>query len=670
MKKFYLFLLALVAFTFTANAATKIIYLQNFETSSYVPGDWKSPSAGEGLSLSSDDYGKLLKFAPTGNDRSCYLYFGGELVGNSGATQYSMSFDFSANAWGNSNLTTEFAVVSCAESMLSGKSANTNFRGVSSDWLFDLTQLNADAGGNAASATGDQIFAVNGDFNNTITLTAGAFYTVELSIDVEARTVDYSLLSSTLDIVATGTYEVPEGTSMNVSGISFLGARYNPVQYFDNIKVWYESDEDFANVPTITMTGINNHQRVYHIGFIEGETLHYTFNGGSEETVQYADCDGDFVWSNNPNYDPENEELVTDECASGELVAWTTSGSATSDNATEQVENNLVSLPSTTVKVVNVEAGYSKTYQVTADNSTVPLRPQLYIAYVFTPEGGGTQLTGENLSSGATISIPSKGTIEFTTTAFGYGASNNTVENNIEYHQSAEYNFAHWTEAEITAAGFAANAEPLASDNKYVSYGRYYGETSDGAKVVYSTIPYFTKPSSEWTETVIVGPVVFTQLPPVSVNIYKGIGLVHDGTYVSNGETKWQTNMNIKINDVKDDDIIMFAQSADYGKTSLHPTVADLDEYLAEDNAPITDVITGADLKSGKGFALYRISNALHFIRVMSAGESTGIKDIAADVTDKANADAPVYTLSGMRVNGKNLPAGVYIQNGKKFVVK
>lgn len=668
MKKFYLFLLALVAFTLTANAATRIIYLQNFETSSSVPSDWGSPSAADGLSISSDEYGKFLKFAPSGNDRSCYLYFGGETVENSGATQYSMSFDFSANAWGNNHQTTELAVVSCAESMLSGKSANTNFRGVSSDWLFDLSQLNADNGGNALSASGDQVFVVNGDSANTVTLTAGAFYTVELTIDVDARTVDYSLLSTTGANVASGTYEVPEGVSMNVSGISFLGARYTPVQYFDNIKVWYESDDDYANAPTVTMTGINNQQRVYHIGFVEGETLHYTFNGGTEETVQYDDCDGDFVWSNNPNYDPENEGLVTDECEGGELKAWTTCGSATSEKVTEQIENDIVSLPATTVKIVNVEAGYSKTYQITADNSAVPLRPQLYISYVFTPEGGGTQTVGSDLSSGSEITIPSKGTIEFTTSAFGYGASNNTVENNIKYHQSAEYNFAHWTDAEITAAGYAVEAEPL--NNKYSSCGRYYGLTEDEAKVVYSTIPYFTKKSSEWADSVIVGPVVFAATPSVNVFIYKGIGLVLNGQKGDDGAGSWISSLYIKVNDVKDDDIIMFAQTGDYGKTSLHPTVADLDEYLASDNAPITDVITGADLKSGTGFGLYRISNALHFIRVMSAGESTGIKDIAADVADKANADAPVYTLSGMRVNGKNLSAGVYIQNGKKFVVK
>jgi hypothetical protein len=32
--------------------------------------------------------------------------------------------------------------------------------------------------------------------------------------------------------------------------------------------------------------------------------------------------------------------------------------------------------------------------------------------------------------------------------------------------------------------------------------------------------------------------------------------------------------------------------------------------------------------------------------------------------------NAPVYSTSGIRMNGKTLPAGVYVKNGKKFVVK
>lgn len=46
----------------------------------------------------------------------------------------------------------------------------------------------------------------------------------------------------------------------------------------------------------------------------------------------------------------------------------------------------------------------------------------------------------------------------------------------------------------------------------------------------------------------------------------------------------------------------------------------------------------------------------------------TGISTISASTADDANA--PVYTLSGMRMSGSQLPAGVYIKGGKKFIVK
>lgn len=40
-----------------------------------------------------------------------------------------------------------------------------------------------------------------------------------------------------------------------------------------------------------------------------------------------------------------------------------------------------------------------------------------------------------------------------------------------------------------------------------------------------------------------------------------------------------------------------------------------------------------------------------------------------SNITNDENANAPVYNIQGMRM-GKNLPKGIYIKNGKKFVVK
>ena len=49
-------------------------------------------------------------------------------------------------------------------------------------------------------------------------------------------------------------------------------------------------------------------------------------------------------------------------------------------------------------------------------------------------------------------------------------------------------------------------------------------------------------------------------------------------------------------------------------------------------------------------------------------GEATSIDKI--HVEGGLNPEAPVYNLQGQRVNGKQLPSGIYVQNGRKFVVK
>jgi len=78
----------------------------------------------------------------------------------------------------------------------------------------------------------------------------------------------------------------------------------------------------------------------------------------------------------------------------------------------------------------------------------------------------------------------------------------------------------------------------------------------------------------------------------------------------------------------------------------------------------------GAD--NGASFNIYRhrcfldvesTSSAKGF--VIEEKTTTGIENI-----ENATPDAAVYTLSGIRMSGKQLPAGIYVRGGKKFVVK
>ena len=670
MRKFYLFLTALVAFATSANASIKVLYNQNFEAATDVAStQWVSPSAAGGLSISSDEFGKFIRFTQSGNDRSAHLLWGTDLIKSENVASYTVSFDMSATAWGNNHSTTEYTIMSDETNCT--KKPNNNFRANSANWLFDLTQIPEASGGKALAATGDQVFAINGDSAYTVTLSSGVFYKVTLDIDTIARTVDWKIENPAKKVtVASNTYAVPEGTSMIATGLYFLGARYNHNQVFDNIRVSTYVDEEVANNPSVALTGINNQQRIYKIQFLKGETLHLSFQGNELDPISFADCDGDYVWSNNPNFNPENEELVNDACATGTLVAWTTSGSAISEKISEEVSNEIIALPAAALSVTNVTEGFGKTYTMTVDNSSTPLSPTIFVDYTFTPSDGGDVLKGSDLKTGSSIEVPSKGTLELVSKAFGYGETKTTIVNDVEYAQSADYDFAHMT----IPVGF--NEDGKVTGN-YATYGRLYGnqegtevvdETTGNTtytKLTYNDIIQYTKKSSEWTDSILVDKVAFTAIPSVNVHIWPGVGLNLEGRKGDDLSGSWITSLYLTVNGLTSDDIVLVSSLSNYGSNSLHPVVATLDDYVAAHNAPITSVLKGNDQ-----IALYRISDVIARILVMSPKKNaTGISEVSVE-ENKLNADAPIYTISGVRVSKNNLKAGVYVQNGKKFVVR
>lgn len=668
MKKIYLLLLTLVAFVTSSNAAIKVIYNQDFESAvDATAAGWASPSAPAGLSITSDGESKLLSFAPSGNDRSAHTLWGADLIKNAGVSTYTVSFDFFAKAWGSNHVTTEYTLM--ADETTCTKSANASFISKSDNWLFDLSQQTTNT-----AASGSMSFTINKDENSVISLASGTWYHVDLAVDVDARTVEYNIQSGGSDPVE-GTYTVPEGVEMYATGLYFLGARYFPVQYFDNISVTSVVDGDFANTPTTTLSSINNQQRVYSLGFKEGETLHVKWNGVAQE-YEFSDAEpnvvdptsGTIAWSNNPNYDPSNEGLVNDACQSGSLEVWTTAGDTESEHVTLEVSNELVPVSAATAAISAVSAGYGKTYVLTADNSTVELAPTLYIDAKFTGKDASQSFTKSDLTSGATIELPGEGTLTLTTKAFGYKSVNSTVVNDIEYQQKADYNFAHWTDKEIAAAGFTADGNVTGN---YANYGRLYWYNSatydasaeNNEKTAYSTIPQFTKKSSEWTDGVLSGDIEFTAAPTVNVHVFQGVGLNLEGKKGDNQDGNWISSLNLKINNLNATDFIMVSGYNNYGSNALHPVVASEEEFLARDNAPVILVVSGTT-----EISLYRVSDVIARLQVFSpAGETDGIANVNA--ADKTNADAPIYNLSGMRVNKNNLQKGIYIQNGKKFVV-
>ena len=110
----------------------------------------------------------------------------------------------------------------------------------------------------------------------------------------------------------------------------------------------------------------------------------------------------------------------------------------------------------------------------------------------------------------------------------------------------------------------------------------------------------------------------------------------------------------------------------DYGTSSKHPiypagtSVADgTAMYKAENlgDGTMVEVYKGTE-----SFQLYRIDTAIARIEVFKAKGGTGIQDINKGIASDANA--PIYDLRGVQVTKGALQKGIYIQNGKKFVVK
>jgi hypothetical protein len=68
-------------------------------------------------------------------------------------------------------------------------------------------------------------------------------------------------------------------------------------------------------------------------------------------------------------------------------------------------------------------------------------------------------------------------------------------------------------------------------------------------------------------------------------------------------------------------------------------------------------------------YSLYRFDTAIHSARVFTYKGFTPTSGIEAIQNVKNTTDAPIYTIGGVRV-AKAAQKGIYIQNGKKFVVK
>ena len=716
MRKFYLLFAALFACTLVANAGVKNLFKQDFEIVS-TPQDagWTSPSLAGGMSIYSDMEGRLFQFSlGANNNRNAVMNFnygledGATIYDGQDLKNYTVSF-----TWGlvknpestgkpqDVQFSSEIAVLtpSVATSDVEGwkitKSINNGqYAANDSLRLFALTQLKG-----AYSDTNEYWvdnqdnsnyifdFYINGDQNNKVTLEQGGYYDITINVDVEARTAAYEIYSQNQgDVIATGTYTIPEYASVYAKGINVLLGRYKSIAHIDDVKVQTETEGDFANAPTIALVGVDMNKRSYKIFFEDGEILHIKKTEGIEETAVES---------------PYDYETTT----SGTLEAWTEAGTATSEHVVLDVVAEVISLPAAKIDITKVNAGYVKSLLMTADNKEVPTQPVITLTWEYS---NGDKSAGE-VASGALYEASEKGTLTVTTHAYGFGETTVTFENNTEFAVDKTIDFQHMAEADLTAKGFA-EIDPLQASNmsgennwtarKRLWFGIENGELNDDGSAKYDTyvvygpegasdvvepIRRFTLSAASLTQEVATtifapfytwytgqaDPAVADGSDVAGLKMNYGLGLINIGCKGDGSSINYPNGI-VGVSGLTDNDYYIAYIISDYGSSSKHPiypqgtTPAEgKEKYKAENLGDGTNVQV---LRGTDTYSLYRIDTAIARIDIFKAVGVDGIQEIANEVVSDPNA--PVYNLNGVRVNGNTLQKGIYVKQGKKFIVR
>ena len=720
MRKFYLLFAALFAGSVVASAGVKNLFKQDFEIVNY-PADagWTSPNLAGNMSIASDEEGKMFQFElGNNNNRNAVMNFNYGLEGDAtiygeGVKNYTVTFTWglkknpsSTGNAANVQYSSEIAVLtpSVATSDVEGWKITTainngQYAANDSLRLFALTQLkgawSADSEGNSTTPywtdkddNSNYIydFYINGDENQKVTLEEGGWYTITINVDTEARTTQYEIFSlNQNEVIATGTSTIPEYASCYAKGLNVLLGRYNSAAYIDDVKVQTPVEGAYANKPTVALTGIDMAKRSYKIFFEDGEILHIKKTDGTEDMAVESP------------YDYETE-------TSGTLDVWTESDGATSEHVVLDVVAEVIPLPAATIDITRVNAGYVKTLKMTVDNTTVPTQPFITLTWQYS---NGDQSTGE-VASGAIYEASEKGTLTVTTHAYGFGETTTVFENNTEFAVDQTIDFQHMDEATLTAKGFT-EIDPLQASNmsgennwtarKRLWFGIENGEFNDDGTAKYDThvvygpaetegaeaIRRFTFPAANLNQEAAYGmfapfytwytgeadPAVADGSDVSGLKMNYGIGLINIGCK-GDGTSINYANGIVGIDGLTDNDYYIAYIVSDYGSSSAHPiypvgtTPADGRAMYKAGN--IGDGTNVQVLRGTETYSLYRIDTAIARIDIFKA-TGDGIEEVntGAVVSDH---NAPIYNLNGVQVNSNNLTKGVYVKQGKKFIVR
>lgn len=726
MKKFYLLFAALLASTMIATAGTKNLYKQDFESAG-TPADagWKSPNLAGGMSLQSTEYGSWFRFTlGANNNRNAVLDFtyGREtgIFEGQDVKEYTVKFQwgFVRNSLAakaqDTQFSTELALLNNSWAYVSNKSNGYNVNNgqyctLDSICLFSITQLkgaysdtNPYWTDNTDVSTHATEFVVNRDTTNaTITLAEGMWYDIEVTINTETKALKWKISELEGAEVKSGEGKLADNCDPYVKGLNLLLGRQNSVADIDEVKVQAITEGDYANIPTISLVEVDQKKRTFDIYFEEGEILHVKKTEGGEDTAVESPY-----------------RYITE--TSGTLEVWTESGTATSEHVTYDVVAEVIPLPEAAIEIIKVSEGYGKSLKMTVDNSSVPTQPQITLTWEYS---NGDKSNGE-VASGAVYAAEAQGTLTVTTHAYGFGETTITYENNTDFAIDKTIDFQHTSEADLLAKGFTEieelRADNMSGENNWTARSRMWfgienGEFNEDGTAKYDThvvwgpttnteaegIRRFLLVPSKLTKevaTTIFAPAYTwytgeadpavadgSDVPAIKMNY--GIGLINTGVKGDEQTAGISVgNANIGIDGLTDNDFYMVYLVADYGSTAEHPifpagtSYADAKaQYLAMNlGTAVSNAnqqINGANAKDGQAlvlkgtdiFGLYRIDTAITRIDIFKSKNPAGIETLPYNqiVSDH---NAPIYNLNGVQVT--TLKKGIYIKQGKKFVVK
>ena len=709
MRKFYLLFTALFAYTLVATAGVKNLYKQDFEAVTTVAdAGWKSPNLAGGMSLQSTEYGQWFRFdLGNNNNRNAVLDFNygreATIFEGQDVKEYTVKFQWGlvrnpndASKPQDVQFSTELALLGGNwDSNLKTKNYfvnNGQYCTYDSLCIFALTQLKGAYGDTNPYWTDNQDnsnyafdFVVNRDTTNaTITLTEGMWYDIEVTVNTETKETSWKISELEGAEIKSGATKLADNCDPFVKGLNvLLGRRYSTAD-IDEVKVQVPVEGDYANTPTISMTAVDMKKRFFDIYFEDGEILHVKKTEGDEDTATES---------------PYKYETET----SGTLEVWTESGTATSEHVKYDVVAEAIALPAATVDITKVNNGYVKTLLMTVDNTTVLTQPQITLTWEYS---NGDKSTGE-VASGAIYEAADKGTLTVTTHAFGFVETTMTFENDTEFAIDKTVDFQHTSEADLLAKGFTEidelRADNMSGENNwtarsYLWFGIENGETAaDGTPAYDKHVVYgpTTNSEAEGIRRFTLAPekltkeAAYAMFAPVvtwytgqddpavadgtdvgGMKMNYGIGLINDG--IKGGTDKINyANAPMSVDGLTDNDYYIVYIVSNYGNDSKHPiypqgtTLADGKELYKAENLG-----DGSNVQVKRGtetISLYRIDTAIARIDVFKSKGGSGIETLPYNEVI-SDHNAPIYNLNGVQV--KTLKKGIYIKQGKKFIVR